>query len=175
MKRSSLVFVVLAAVCALSACTASGSTAKGVNAVKFETSPTSHPATAPAAAASTLAVRETTAFGKIVVDGNGRTLYAFGGDKAHASTCYGACAQAWPPYLSVSTDTASGTPVAEAGVDHALVTTTVRTDGAKQLTYNGHPLYYFSGDMHPGDTKGQGVQAYGATWRVVSATGNPVG
>jgi predicted lipoprotein with Yx(FWY)xxD motif len=109
-----------------------------------------------------------TKLGTILVDGKGRTLYLFQADKGTASTCDGACASAWPPL------TTTGRPVAGPGVSASLLGTTERSDGATEVTYNGHPLYTFSGDSAPGQTTGQGVDGFGAEWYVLSAAGNEI-
>jgi predicted lipoprotein with Yx(FWY)xxD motif len=106
--------------------------------------------------------------GKILVDGEGRTLYLFQADKGTASKCDGACASAWPPV------TTTGKPVAGSGVSAAKLGTTERSDGTSEVTYNGHPLYTFAGDGAPGQTTGQGSNAFGAEWNVLSAAGNAI-
>ena len=106
--------------------------------------------------------------GKILVDSHGRTLYLFKKDTGTKSTCSGACAQAWPP-LQVS-----GKPAVGSGARSSLVGTTTRSDGSRQVTYNGHPLYTFQGDSKRGDTKGEGVVAFGAAWFVVSPAGKQI-
>ena len=106
--------------------------------------------------------------GKILVDGQGRTLYLWEADTGTASTCAGACASAWPPL------TTDGQPVAGAGVSAAELGTSKRDDGTTEVTYNGHPLYTFSGDSTPGQTAGQGSDGFGAEWYVLSATGNAI-
>ncbi len=107
-------------------------------------------------------------FGKILVGANGRTLYDFVADKTMASTCYGACASLWPPL------TVSGAPKAGAGVRASLLGTTKRTDGGTEVTYNGHPLYYYAGDSKPGATTGQDINQFGALWYVLTANGMEV-
>jgi predicted lipoprotein with Yx(FWY)xxD motif len=87
---------------------------------------------------------------KFLADGQGRAMYLFEADKGSTSTCTGACASAWPPV------TASTMPMAGGGVSRSLLGTTKRADGTEQLTYNGHPLYYFSADTGSGMAKGPG-------------------
>jgi predicted lipoprotein with Yx(FWY)xxD motif len=106
--------------------------------------------------------------GKILADGQGRALYLFTGDKSSTSTCTGACAATWPPV------TASAMPMAGSGVDQSLLGTAKRADGTEQLTYNGHPLYYFSADSGSGMAKGQGVKAFGSDWYVLNAKGSKI-
>src|SRR5215203_4280121 len=84
--------------------------------------------------------------GKILVDGKGQTLYLFQADRGTASTCNGACAGAWPPL------TTAGQPIAWPGVSASKLGTTKRSDGTAEVTFNGHPLYTFSGDSAPGQT-----------------------
>src|SRR4029450_6917599 len=83
-------------------------------------------------------------FGRILVDSKGITLYDFVKDKGTTSVCYGACAALWPPL------TTSGKPVAGPGVRASLLRTTKRKDGKLEVTYGGHPLYYFVTDHKPG-------------------------
>jgi predicted lipoprotein with Yx(FWY)xxD motif len=109
-----------------------------------------------------------TGLGKILVDSQGRTLYLFKKDSGTTSACTGACASAWPPVRP------NGKPTVGGGANAALVGTAARSDGAAQVTYNGHPLYLFVMDQKPGDTKGQGVTAFGASWFALSAAGNQV-
>jgi predicted lipoprotein with Yx(FWY)xxD motif len=116
---------------------------------------------------ATIAVRSTT-LGQILVDGGGRTLYLFEGDSGTASSCYSACAGVWPPA------TATGTPVAGAGVHQSLLAAVARKDGSMELVYNGHPLYYFISDKQPGDTTGQALSSFGADWYVLSPAGTKI-
>jgi predicted lipoprotein with Yx(FWY)xxD motif len=130
------------------------------------------PATSSAAASPAAAVvgLRGSMLGQILVDGQGRTLYLFQADRAGRSSCDGACASAWPPYLS------NGAPKAGAGVAGGLLGTTMRGgDGGAQVTYHGHPLYYYVGDNGPGDTAGQGLDQFGAKWFVLAPSGNEIG
>ena len=97
-----------------------------------------------------------------------RTAYLFEKDTGTASTCSGACADAWPPL------TTSGSPTAGGAAKASLLGTTKRADGRMEVTYAGHPLYYFAGDMAPGDTNGEGVDHFGAEWYMVSPSGATV-
>lgn len=117
---------------------------------------------APAAAGAVTVNLGDTTLGKILVDGNGMTLYAFTPDAGGASTCYNDCAASWPPLVG------DGAPTLGTGVDASKVGSADRTDGTKQVTYGGMPLYHFAGDSAAGETKGQGL---GGKWYVVDATG----
>jgi predicted lipoprotein with Yx(FWY)xxD motif len=107
--------------------------------------------------------------GTFLVGPNGRTLYLFEKDKTSKSTCYDACAGAWPPLLT------SGKPKASGSTKASLLGTTKRKDGKVQVTYKGHPLYYFVQDKKAGDTKGQDVDAFGAEWYVLATSGKKIG
>jgi len=106
--------------------------------------------------------------GRILVDSKGITLYDFVKDKGTTSVCYGACAALWPPLLT------KGKPVAGPGVRASLLGTTKRKDGKLEVTYNGHPLYYFVTDRKPGQTTGQGVNQFGGPWWVLSTAGKEI-
>ena len=106
-----------------------------------------------------------TKLGNIVVDSKGITLYDFVLDKGTTSACYGACAALWPPLLT------HGKPAAGPGVRASLLGTTKRKDGKLEVTYGGHPLYYFVSDKKPGQTTGQGLNQFGAPWWALSANG----
>jgi predicted lipoprotein with Yx(FWY)xxD motif len=106
-----------------------------------------------------------TKLGSILVDGKGRTLYLFQKDSPNQSACSGACVSAWP------VDPSSGTPKAGSGVKASLLSTIKRTDGSTQVTYNKHPLYFYSGDSQAGQQNGQGLNAFGAVWNVVAPAG----
>jgi predicted lipoprotein with Yx(FWY)xxD motif len=103
--------------------------------------------------------------GTYLVDGSGRALYLWVADRNGMSSCSGACAQAWPPL------TTKGAPTGSGGVASAKLTTITRSDGAKQVVYNGHPLYYFAGDTGAGTTTGQGSDSFGAKWWLVTPAG----
>jgi predicted lipoprotein with Yx(FWY)xxD motif len=103
--------------------------------------------------------------GTILTDDRGRALYLFVADTGTTSTCTGDCAKEWPPL------TTTGAPVAGAGVDRAMLATTPRTDGTTQISYNGHPLYYYDDDKGPGTTEGQGEHKWGAAWYVLTPAG----
>lgn len=118
----------------------------------------------PAPAEPTVAVIESS-LGVILADSEGKTVYLFMNDSGTESTCYDACQERWPPLL------VTGDPQAGEGADQALLGVSARQDGSSQVTYNGHPLYVYSGDESAGDTNGQGV---GGVWFAVTAEGEPV-
>ena len=119
------------------------------------------------ASTATVAVANSN-LGNVLVDAQGRTLYLFGADMGTTSACSGACALNWPPLL------ASGTATVGNRVQASLVGASPRSDGKQQVTYNGHPLYLFTGDHKAGDTNGQGVNAFGGSWHALTATGDQV-
>ena len=107
-----------------------------------------------------------TSLGPVLVDSQGRTLYLFKADQGMRSACSGACASAWPP-LRVS-----GKPTVGGGASAPKLGTTPRSDGEPEVTYNGHPLYTYTGDSKPGDVNGQGLTAFGAAWFALSPSGS---
>jgi predicted lipoprotein with Yx(FWY)xxD motif len=116
-----------------------------------------------ATSTSTISLR-TTAAGKVLVAANGRTLYLFTADKGKKSTCYGQCAGYWPPLFA-------GKPGVGAGLKASMLGTPKRRDGKLQVTYAGHPLYFFAQDKKAGQVNGQGFVHFGGAWWVVSAAG----
>ena len=118
-------------------------------------------------AKKTIEVRSTP-LGKILVDSQGRTLYLFKKDSRGKSACSGECAKFWPP-LRVR-----GRPTAGSSISAARLGTIRRSDGTRQVTYNGHPLYTFLQDSRPGQTRGQGLTAFGAAWFVLSPAGSQI-
>lgn len=107
--------------------------------------------------------------GLILVNSEGLVLYAFDADRGSASSCYGACAKAWPPLLT------EGPPQPSNGASAARLGTTKRKDGATQVTYAGHPLYTFAADEKPGEAAGNDVSAFGGKWRALRGSGQPAG
>jgi predicted lipoprotein with Yx(FWY)xxD motif len=145
-----------------SSASAPGGGVYGGGASGMSSKPVSAPATAAAGAA-----RIGLAHGHLV-DARGWTLYLFEADRTSKSTCGGACADDWPPSRT------SGKPKAGHGVKASLLGTTKRSDGGTQVTYRGHPLYRYAGDTKPGQTAGEGLEAFGAEWYIVSSAGRKI-
>jgi predicted lipoprotein with Yx(FWY)xxD motif len=116
-------------------------------------------------AAATVGVANTS-LGSTLVNSTGHSLYLFKADIGTKSTCTGACAAAWPPLP------ATGKPTAGTGLTASKLGTITRSDGGRQVTYNGHPLYLFVKDTKAGQTAGQGVTAFGAAWFALTPSGN---
>jgi Cft2 family RNA processing exonuclease/predicted lipoprotein with Yx(FWY)xxD motif len=155
-------------VAVIAACTSSGASTAPSAAAPSAAAPSaaaSAEASAPAAGAATLALADS-ALGKIVVDGQGKTLYMFEPDDGQAApTCVADCATNWPALIS------SGTPSVGDGIT-AAASTVARTDGGgDQVKLGDYPLYYFAADKAAGDTNGQGI---GGKWFVVGADGEPI-
>jgi predicted lipoprotein with Yx(FWY)xxD motif len=106
--------------------------------------------------------------GRYLVDARGRSLYLFEKDRHGRSACYGTCASVWPP-LAASGRVARGT-----GVSAGKLGTVARRGGGRQVTYGGHPLYYYAGDHRAGQTRGEGLNQFGAKWYVLAATGKKI-
>ncbi len=127
--------------------------------------PTLAPTGAAPSGAALVKLARVTGFGLFLTDGANRTLYAYANDTKDTSNCTGTCAQNWLAF------TTQGQPQADTGINASLLGTITRADGATQVTYDGHPLYYFVGDKNPGDIKGQGINN---VWHVLSPRGNPM-
>ena len=126
-------------------------------------------ASAAVAVARSTAASVTTHQGKLgtmLAGGNGHTLYLFTHDSKGKSTCYKTCSTTWQPDLTHARPLAKGS-----GVSSKLLGTTRRSNGTLQVTYNGHPLYFYSGDKQAGNMHGEGVNAFGGHWYVVSTKG----
>jgi predicted lipoprotein with Yx(FWY)xxD motif len=118
---------------------------------------------------STSTVDVRTSNGKtFLADGSGRSLYLWVPDTTTMSMCSGACATYWPPL------TTNGAPTAGPGVTATDLGTISRSDGTEQVTYAGHPLYYFAGDKTAGQTNGEGSNGFGAPWYLVAPSGQQI-
>jgi len=103
------------------------------------------------------------------VDGSGRTLYLFDIERDRVPRCYGACAVNWPPFLAATASTS------DPNLSQTLIATSARNDGSQQVTYNGHPLYYYVGDHSAGQILCQAVVEFGGGWFVIDTRGNKIG
>jgi predicted lipoprotein with Yx(FWY)xxD motif len=127
--------------------------------------------TTPPASGTAVAVtaKHASKLGTILAAGSKKlTVYMFEGDKGASSSCSGACASVWPPV------TTSGNPTASGAASSAGLGTITRSDGTTQVTYKGHPLYFFARDKDSGDAYGQGVKGFGSDWYVLSPSGSKV-
>lgn len=123
-------------------------------------------ASAQQAASGTVGVKiSDSSLGPILTDQDGRTLYAFTPDKQGASTCTAGCVATWPALIS------RGSATAGSGAQSALLSKVTRAEGTTQATYNNWPLYYYVGDVAPGDVDGEGS---GGVWFTVGADGKLV-
>jgi predicted lipoprotein with Yx(FWY)xxD motif len=138
--------------------------------------------TAPAAAAPTTTATQTaqqaaatgttiktsdSQYGQVLFDGDDRAIYYFDKESGSKSECYGECAEAWPPVLT------KGDPQAGSGAQAGMLGTTQRDDGTTQVTYDGHPLYYYVDDPK-GEVACHNVNEFGGLWLAVQGTGQPV-
>jgi predicted lipoprotein with Yx(FWY)xxD motif len=148
---------------------ASGYASTGASSSASATTTTTSSSGGASAGAGTAISTEHTSLGTILVAGPKHlTVYLWEADKGSTSTCNGACAQVWPPV------TTTGAPKAEGEAVAADLGTTTRTDGTKQVTYKGHPLYWYAGDSQTGETTGQGSTGFGAAWYVMSPSGSKI-
>ena len=104
-------------------------------------------------------------FGSILFDGKKQAIYIWELEESATAECYGDCAEAWPPVLT------NGAPIASGGVDTKMLGTTKRTDGTTQVTYNGHPLYFYAHE-DPGEVKCHNISTHGGLWWVIQPSGN---
>lgn len=109
-----------------------------------------------------------TGLGMVVANARGRTLYLFEKDSRRHSACSGACAAFWPPLI------AHGKPMARGGAKQALLGTIKRSNGARQVTYAGHPLYLYVQDTTRGETTGEGSTLFGAGWDALTPAGKKI-
>ena len=131
-------------------------------------SPSSAPAaggSASASATGTVITTQVGPAGAFLTAGSGRAVYLWAKDGMNMSACSGACAAAWPPVPATGKLTANG------GAKASDLGTITRSDGTKQVTYDGHPLYYFVGDSAAGQANGQGSDNFGAKWWLVTSSG----
>ena len=135
--------------------------------IPTETQPVIETPTVPAESDKTLMINTQGELAPNLVDGRGRSLYAFMNDEPDSilSACVDDCAVEWPPL------TVSGKPAAGEGVDPDLIGTISRPNGSTQATYNGWPLHYYNSDSIPGTTYGQ---SYNGLWFLISPTGEPI-
>ena len=163
-KRTKLFVGVGGAVAAAATVAACSSAASSTAAA-----PAASPAGAGASASGgTVITTAKSSAGTFLTNGSGRAVYLWVKDTGDMSNCNGACAGAWPPVTTTATATASGAAKA------SDIGTITRSDGTKQVTYDGHPLYYFSGDSGPGTASGQGSDGFGAKWWLVAPSGSAI-
>ena len=165
-RRLLLGSLALGAAATVSACGSSSSSGAAAG------SSSSAPAGA-SSAAVTISAKTVAGVGTVLVDGQGRTLYLLTSEKGGKITCTAAngCTEAWPEIVLASGTTA---PTAGSGVQSSLLGTVKDASGNREVTYNGWPLYTFSGDSGPGVAKGEGISNFGGTWYVLNSPGNPV-
>ena len=150
LRRLSSMTLIIAGVLILAACRNAGSGSVPPSTAANSAAPSS------AGGALTLTIAHTSA-GDAIAGPNGMTLYVFANDTNGSSTCSGGCATKWPPLVG------DGSQVDPAAGISGEFGTTTRDDGTKQVTHNGQPLYYYSGDSAAGDAKGEGV---GGVWHI---------
>jgi predicted lipoprotein with Yx(FWY)xxD motif len=174
MRKLALIAVVLGSVAlAAAGCggsdrkTSSQTSATGTTDQSRKAAGTTPGAKSTAASTTTVKVMKTR-YGQILVDGRGRALYLFTRESGPTARCYGACAKGWPVF------NANGNVRAGTGANRHLIGTTSRRDGTKQVTYAGHPLYYYVTDRGPGQVTCQNVDEYGGTWLVVAPAGTAI-
>ncbi len=165
--RTGSAIVALALVVALLASGCGSSGASGAYGSSAATTAADATPSSPVSAA--VSVAKVGDVGRVLVNSRGLTLYYFEKDRGGKSSCYGACAQAWPP------TTVTGRPEARNGADSSLLGTTKRRDGTVQVTYAGWPLYTYVADTGPGQDRGTDVNSFGAPWYPLHPDGSRAG
>ena len=166
-RLGAVLTVALGAALLTAACSSSGSSSSSTPAAATPAGGSAASATAAAGSGLVLTTKSGSA-GAFLTDGSGRAVYLWSKDAMDSSACSGACAGAWPPVTTTGAVSASG------GVNKADLSTLTRSGGAKQVVYDGHPLYYFSGDSGPGQVNGQGSDGFGAKWWLVDPAGTSI-
>jgi len=166
-RVAGLLALAISAIAVAGCGSSSGSTSSAAAATPAASPASSTTSTAASAAGITIKTATGSA-GTYLVGPNGKAIYLWAADTGDKSSCSGACATAWPPV------TTTGKPTAGAGVNAADLGTTTRSDGSEEVTYKGHPLYYFIADTSAGSTKGQGTNGFGAKWWLVAPSGTAI-
>jgi predicted lipoprotein with Yx(FWY)xxD motif len=152
----------------LVAACSSGGSSSSTGAASSSPAGASAPSSAASGSGATVITTASSSGNTFLTNGSGRAVYLWTKDTGGTSACTGACAGAWPPVTTTGTATASGSAKSS---DLGTIT---RSDGSKQVTYDGHPLYYFSGDTGAGTATGQGSDGFGAKWWLVAPAGSDV-
>ncbi len=147
---------IAAAALGLAAC---GTTSYGSGASSTTRPPPGH------SASSTVGTRTIDPVGAVLIGSNGRTLFYLSTETSTSIQCTGACTSTWTPYVVAK----ASSPTKPASV-HGSLSTTTRPNGAMQVTFDGHPVYFYAGDSGPGQAKGLGIEG---TWFVLSTTSSP--
>lgn len=163
--------IAVASLIIVSACdmeTEQGETLPGAETTTEQPDLVPAPPTGSESGAAMLRIDSLAGAGAYITDASGRALYLLEGEPSDRSTCTDACAEAWPPLL------AGGTPPQPAAGLSGEIGTIERQDGSMQVTYAGHPLYYYHDDQGPGDTTGQDVTDQWGEWYLVTPSGEPL-
>jgi predicted lipoprotein with Yx(FWY)xxD motif len=172
--RTRFIFLCLLAAIVVAGCGSSNSSSTSTAAAAPSTSSSTAASTSSSASSSAaaampvvLSTKHDKKLGTVLAAGSKKmTVYLFEADKGGKSSCNGACAGAWPPLI--------GTAAASGGASASDIGTTMRSDGATQVTYKGHPLYYYIKDKDDGDAYGQNKHEFGADWYVLAPSGKKI-
>jgi predicted lipoprotein with Yx(FWY)xxD motif len=168
-KRTSLIVMPILAALVAGCGSSSKSTSSAASTPAPTTSTPAATSSTPTAGTAAVVTTKHNKLGTIVAAGPKKlTVYLFQADTASKSACAGACAKVWPP---VTTTRQPGTAGHAIAADLGTIT---RSDGTKQVTYNGHPLYYFTKDGDVSDAYGEGSKAFGADWYVLAPSGKKI-
>jgi predicted lipoprotein with Yx(FWY)xxD motif len=166
LRPTAAAFALVGVALLVAACGSSSSSSTTANAAPANPAPAS--TTSNASNASLTVGTAKGADGTYLTGASGRALYLWVADTNGKSVCSGACAKVWPPLI------ANGTPGASGGVNAGDLGTVARSDGTKQVTYKGHPLYYYIADKSASQVTGQGSNSFGAKWWLVAPSGTAI-
>ena len=152
----------------LAACSSAASSTSAAGGASSTPAAAASAAAAGGSAAGMVITTNTSSAGSFLTNASGRSIYLWVKDGKDSSACSGGCASAWPPV------TATGALTAAGSVNKADLSTFTRSDGTKQVAYDGHPLYYFEGDSGSGQVTGQGSDSFGAKWWLVNPAGTAI-
>ena len=156
------------AACSSTSSSSSSAASSAPAASSASSTPTAGATGASASATALVITTKTSSAGAFLTSASGRAIYLWEKDGKDSSACSGGCASAWPPVTTTGSVTAAGS------ANKADLTTFTRSDGTKQVAYDGHPLYYFEGDTGAGEVTGQGSDAFGAKWYLVDPAGTAI-
>jgi predicted lipoprotein with Yx(FWY)xxD motif len=161
------------AVGAVAAAAACGSTSSSTAASSGGSQPAGTSSSASSSPGITVSAKSVAGVGTVLVNGKGQTLYMLTSEKGGKITCTddNGCTKIWPDN-ELPKGMTSATP--GSGIQTSLLGTVKNSAGDLYVTYNGWPLYTYSGDSGPGQANGQGITSFGGTWYVLSTSGNPV-
>ena len=165
MFRMRTILAIAALALGLAACANNSSSSAGAGGLYGGGGTPTSTGTTTSSGAATVATAKVGDLGTVLVNGDGMTLYLFEADTGSTSTCTGECAGIWPAL------TTTGNATGSMGASSSMLGTTTRDDGSTQVTYNGHPVYLYTGETAAGQANGEGINHFGGLWYAVTTAG----